>query len=214
MLTVELEIRTAGNGERRRAMGFRSRGIQERRTGSRWRPTGPPLPRPLSPAEREKGENSIALRTDSAAPAGAPPPAPPARSSRRGENSIAIPQRQRGRPSSNLPRGRHAPYLKSPPVREGGLRVVVAANSFAIAGPRSDPGDEARRAASNHPVPCPTINLPQQFWGRWASGASPEGASRHARQTLHQGVANACLCRDRTSGRGRWFRRDGNGKLS
>jgi hypothetical protein len=26
------------------------------------RPTGPPLPRPLSPAEREKGENSIALR--------------------------------------------------------------------------------------------------------------------------------------------------------
>jgi hypothetical protein len=30
--------------------------------GIRLRPTGPPLPRPLSPAAREKGENSIARR--------------------------------------------------------------------------------------------------------------------------------------------------------
>jgi hypothetical protein len=36
-----------------------------------------PLPRPLSPAEREKGENSRALRRVSARRMGAPPPAPP-----------------------------------------------------------------------------------------------------------------------------------------
>ena len=36
-----------------------SRGIGARRRVSNWRPTGPPLPRPLSPAAREKGENSI-----------------------------------------------------------------------------------------------------------------------------------------------------------
>ena len=39
---------------------------EARRKESNWRPTEPPLPRPLSPAEREKGENSIALRQGTA----------------------------------------------------------------------------------------------------------------------------------------------------
>jgi hypothetical protein len=65
--------------------------IPERRNGSRWRPTGPPLPRPLSPTEREKGENSIPLRMGPDCVREVPLPRPlPVRSSRRGENSILL----------------------------------------------------------------------------------------------------------------------------
>jgi hypothetical protein len=45
-----------------------------RRHGSNWRPTGAPLPRPLSPLRGRKGENSIALRR--ASHCVPPPPLP------------------------------------------------------------------------------------------------------------------------------------------
>ena len=62
------------------------RRFEEHRTA----PARPPLPRPLSPAAREKGENSNARRQTWHCARGAPPPTPPrANYARRGENSIS-----------------------------------------------------------------------------------------------------------------------------
>jgi hypothetical protein len=83
-------------------------------------------------------------------------------------------------PLSPAPRGRGA----------GGEEALPGASSISFAEPPNSPlsvrnerggaGGGAPRGRSAISVDEPRSvgipNLPQQFWGRWASGASPEGA--------------------------------------
>ena len=94
-------------------------------------------------------------------PTRASPPAPPARSSRRGENSV--------------------------PLRRALLPFSLP---HAVCGGGSGRGAAHPPAPSPAAAPpvLPHTNLPQQFWGRWARFTSPEGASRTPRTTAaHRG---------------------------
>ena len=66
---------------------------------------------------------------------------------------------------------------------------------------RGTPADAARSNSPSLDLRR-TPNLPQQFWGRWASNASPEGAPADAARTLRSAIEFSPLREERT-GRGR-----------
>jgi hypothetical protein len=160
------------------------------RRASRWRPTGPPLPRPLSPAAREKGENSIELRR-------VEPGSPPWQmNSRLRERDVRLRGRVRAAPSIRAPSvgsvETHA-VRGAPRFCSGGAFLQVAfalpygfALDVGLASPlsRAVCGGEAGRGGhsrtqreicrsasiSASPQPPPAVS------GEWAGGAGPEGA--------------------------------------
>jgi len=121
-------------------------------TGTSLRPRGP-LPRPLPARSSGRGENSMALRNGIAlAPDAVPHPRP-------------LPPRSSGRGENSIPLRRPSRRSPSPTQFVGEGRG---------GGRRRTQCDPSRTALDL----SPTSNLPQQFWGRWARFTSPEGAPR------------------------------------
>ena len=143
--------------------GWSGAGVEARRTGSRWRPTGPLSHGPSPPRSGRKGR--IRSRSGGVCASGGRPPLPASPHKLRGgeENSIAL--RQVCLISRGNARQGFATFIPSPACGEGtslGERVRAPADAARCSSPMDDLS--------------PTPNLPQQFWGRWASNASPEGA--------------------------------------
>ena len=132
----------------------------------RARITRPPPPKLLGEVGAGQAV-SVWRKTSNCVRRGAPPPAPP-RSflTERGEFD-PVSTATHCRLTHKRQRGRYLPPAPHPPVREGGLRVVVAANSFAIAAPTREVAARhvARRKTSNcvrrgAPPPAPSPLVP------------------------------------------------------
>ena len=138
-----------------------SRGIGALRRVSNWRPTGPPLPRPLSTrCAGERGEFDLVLAGCGLAGWGPLPRPLSARSSGRGENSIAI---------QILRRARHPPpRCLRERAGEGGPADAARSQSKSPASLPCSPRRRTLRISSGEFIRS----------ARWASHASPEGAPR------------------------------------